>query len=1008
MVVRPDRQWRDWGRPDWNSALFLHFFFDSEGTSVPVRTLSVTPETLAIVTGDPDASPEDVKTSFLHAVGNDPSAIRRNLNPRKYIDNLGWLLDKPPPFFIYLILSCFVASGSDVRIRGEGNFRTRLNLLLGNVESVSNGLNQMWELFKTWLDFHRSKGSPYRDLELPDPGRMVLIGYSIRLGFPDRKDQNRLIDLLKVANIGDEPTPLEVIRVIDRRRASFGDPFIREFDSFRKGYFNRTPDAGKSPFWAAVRDAVCADLVTQKEDRPKFGLILFPSDSGFEDDIFLLSDRDLAFECSGKSVRFVRTDNDVGRLTHIAMTGDETGDDSSDIIGAVLDWSLFRSVPALKKSPLSKSVAQGILLFVKNDVGLFEWCASSIRDGSIKVFVREDLKDRFLGAFPESRMPIFHEGCRYAEWVDSEPFDAEDLFAMEIECGSELEEIRCLQSPIESPGLHLSGGIRVEDGYLGIPPCLPDVHAPEADRVEMIRMPDGPAYGDTTAVVLTGKETKGEFAITHTPGLFLEGQYSIIARNGEKVVGVKQINFRSKATPSEFRYPTAPSNWYIEAIGPDVRIYDPEPNGWLLPLTGSAPISEKYDHSIPSQLHLFKLPLYTPEAAYSSDAGSLIEICAGKFSRKRGIPEAEFLDLLQKLFPIEKKSYVWDLARSWEENSYFDRLIDRTWKARCYFAVPPHLLLRKSGHRHFAVLTGLATGEIRQFVAKSLEGSGATQEERFSHSPMVATPLMWSSDSAQPFTRIAGEIKIPIVECPDVVEHLWPIGSVIAKVSPPPTGYKRKGTWDWNRGYFVPEEPCRGEKSAVLVELLVRARNDAPDFYRVSWENDRVWWTYCRNWAFLVACTLHRIMPFLSSGKTDLLGIGSPWVHLPLVYARWLSATSHIIPSPSLSDAGQAVYVYKFPAERERDRLLKVLWGRSGSDPVNLPKPLKALISEARRFHRSEDRIQPLPEDLRDILNSLTTDPHARELAYSRFPARLIPGIRAMLDNLVTRRRDNE
>lgn len=1012
MVNRPEKHWKEWGRPEWDSALFFHFFFDVEGTSVPVRTLSVTQETLVLVTGDHGAVPEDVKLSFLKAVGNDPSAIRHHLSPSRYFGTFKWLSEEPPHFFLYLTLTCFVASASDGAVSEIGNFRDRMRILLGNDESVSyglDGLNTTWTLLKTWLDHHRSKGAQYRGLELPDPGHMVLIGYSIRLAFPKRRDLIKLIDIFADAKLGDDPSPFEVIQLVGKNRNWFTDHFRKEFDAFKAAYFGKDRDVGKSPFWAAVKAAVSADRIARKERRSKFGLILFPSESGFEDDMFLLSDTELDIEYSGKPVRFVRAESNVGRLPYIAVPGAGGGEDPLDIIGALMDWDLFRSVPALKKSPLSVSIGQGVLLFVKNEVGLYESCTNNVRDSSVKVYVWDDLKDEFLAAFPEDRKPEFHKDCRYTGWVESEPFDAEDLFSMKIASGSKLERIRCLQRPIENPSLHLSGGIRVEDGYLGIPPCLPEIHAPEADAVQMIPLSDGKPIGDGAGHILNKTEGgEGVFTITVPPSSFLEGQYSIVARRGEDVVvGVKRIEFHSNAAPSEYKYPSNPSNWYVESGGPDVLPYNLASRGWQLGSEAPPLDAGKYDHNIRNRSSVPKFPLYSSEEVYSSEAGALIEICAGKTTRKRGIPEAEFIDLLQRVFPLGKRSHVWDLARSWTENCYLDRLIDRTWKGSCYYPVRPHLVVRRTGARYQAALVGLATREIRQFVAKSMLSGGALQEERFSHSPMVPAPLMWSSEMDGIFSRIAEEINISIVGSLDVSDRLWSVGGVIAKVSLPPGGYRRKGIWDWNKGYFVSEDQYCGSRSPVLVEWMTRTRSDSPDYYLVSWADGKTWWTYSRNWALLAAYTLCGQVPLVSSGGTELVEIGLPRVYLPLVYARWLSVSSRIVPSPIFEESGRSDYTYAFPTKRERDRFLGMFWDRSANDSVILSKTLKTLLSEANRFRRSEERTLPLPGDIREILDSLTANPQAKELARSRFPARMIPGIRTAFAEFGIRRGEN-
>src|SRR6267143_3304472 len=187
---------QSWAISEWNKRLFEYFFSIADEGDEPVTRLVVTPEELQRVVGSDAVSQDNVHDTFL-------KAIRERLKAEKKLLWDAFALEKRrtnryaiPPFFAHLVLTCLAASYADDDGRDQGNnFRKWLNTLLGRAPDDPNyplyDLPVLWWKLVSWLDEARRRGESYRELVLPKPGRMRLIGYSVNLAFPPRKDQTR-------------------------------------------------------------------------------------------------------------------------------------------------------------------------------------------------------------------------------------------------------------------------------------------------------------------------------------------------------------------------------------------------------------------------------------------------------------------------------------------------------------------------------------------------------------------------------------------------------------------------------------------------------------------------------------------------------------------------------------------------------------------------------------------------------------------------------------------------
>src|SRR5262249_20338449 len=157
--------------------------------------------------GDADADADEVRDAFVDAVR---SGIRRS---KSLLDDAsdyqGWpgppSWDFPPRFVAHLLFTCIAASESSDELGDEGSFVSRLRDLTHDQlpENSLQALPRLWENLAAWLD---ANGGRFRPLVLPNPGGLTRIGYTVKLAFPDRRDQRQLSDLLDRAGLaGHEP-----------------------------------------------------------------------------------------------------------------------------------------------------------------------------------------------------------------------------------------------------------------------------------------------------------------------------------------------------------------------------------------------------------------------------------------------------------------------------------------------------------------------------------------------------------------------------------------------------------------------------------------------------------------------------------------------------------------------------------------------------------------------------------------------------------------------------------
>lgn len=171
---------------EWEACLTRHYLrSDGPSGNGPITFIDATPSELRTASGRDDWSDETARQSFLASFG--AAEVRSWLGGR-----IVWAgLDDPTPgYFRYLVLTCFVVATDD-KWSDTHDFRLRLAQVLGTdtaFQSVT-GVIRLWQTLVRWCERRRDAGDPFRQLILPEPGNMVLIGHAVKLAFPAWRDR---------------------------------------------------------------------------------------------------------------------------------------------------------------------------------------------------------------------------------------------------------------------------------------------------------------------------------------------------------------------------------------------------------------------------------------------------------------------------------------------------------------------------------------------------------------------------------------------------------------------------------------------------------------------------------------------------------------------------------------------------------------------------------------------------------------------------------------------------
>jgi len=1016
------RDWKDWTREDWNEKLFLHFFYDSDGEDRPVRSIPVTLDELAKVVSDSGADTHEIQEAFLGVVRTSSHIEFNHRLSRYHIDQkTGWKGEEIPPFFVELAFSCLVASPPDGEIRNDGDFRNRLALLLGHEQTAANypleRLASFWRAFSKWLDERRTVGDPYRRLELPPLDHRVRIGYSINLAFPSRKDLINLIDVLSKGEFEEDPPIPSVFDLVGNSIEKFSTNFRRAYDEFRQAFRSKERNLERFPFWGAVRDAVASNLEDEKtKDLTKRSLKLVLEQGGV---VLLLST--IPGDVIGK-LMFKEADSPYGEFKGFLCVN---SDSDFDFLQATyqatqrLLQERYQNVLTGKGwRSIEIAIEQGLLLFMKSESLTWELTFARQEEGSLQALVKDSLVTCFLDAFPKDMRP-YRKPSRYQGWTELEQFPGKRLDLLAYPENSPLAAIRCLQPTFSGPRLSLVGGCPVDGGYLGIPVCLPLVRAPQADEVRIDPI-DREKSGNVIQLTRVQMDSN-DFTFPKALQNPLDGCYRVISSLKGRVLVNKRIVFRPDIVVNSYARPTEPHAWEIEAGGPDVLTYGEEANGDHRPSeyknqathnTGDNAVTIS---RVSGRLHMMKSSLPTWqrfdtlrsrkehdvwEPCDFTESVRLMEVCGGLAMRRKGITEAELMDLVRECLTVERYNKQWDVVRAWTEGGYLDRLQYKKWRRTEYFPRPPRFVLEKQKGFVRGVLFGLATPAIRNRSDIELLESGAKRIQVLSRSKWVVPSPAWRAPSADPYIRLSKILGFeePVWMKP-LVETLWSLNEIVASREAPPRFYECWGCWEWDKGWFSQDIKPRKEG----IEVVRFHRPDRSPYYLVTIDGENVWWSTSRNWSLLLAHELKGEAIFALAGTDQVVRIGKGQVHLPLPIGRHLAMTGITVPGP-IEDANGG-YIYQFKDSKERLLFLSAIWGGVELDTAEMRRWARWILSLSNRPTMvTSVRAVPLPNPIRQGLKRFYEVPEVRELSRTKIDPSILPRVREGLSRFTKAR----
>lgn len=978
------------GPQDWNRALFQHFFVTQNETARPVSRLVVSPEELAKAAGVPGIDPQSARESFLAAIRCSPPKFRWQLSSARLIRGV-WDRKEPPPFLAYLFFTCFAAASLDTETVDEGVFRERLRQLLKHPVGTSYALTELpilWRAFAAWLDKRREEGAPYRALVLPGPGRMTLIGYSIRLAFPSRVDRLRLVDLISAADWGATPTVPEVFVAIDRERNRFSSDFREVFVRARRALETGCDAAELEALWSAVVEAAgfASAGATERRSRLRYQLFL-QEDEILRAEPFLVASA--AAPAARGTVTFAHLEEPFGEYGFLVRA--TAGGSTTVITKLLLLGALADRVPDLKGSSIDRAVEQGVLLFRRNDNLTWELAVSRPEEGTVRALIVESLSEPFLRLFraagPSPR------STKFDGWLDIGPFDMATLQEPSGEREPRLSGVRCLQRTRVGSQLHIAGGVRVDGGYLGTRGLLPEVRCPAAREVTLFHVHAG-ADGIRTSfavALVQHSERPDTFSFTEEQD-DLEGRFNLVATRDGQVVATREVVFHARILGCDYAVPTEPQRWIVEAGGPDV-----------LPASEGAEcfLSHVREEDFPSvqprgvaQLSDDSGECHTEEFSMDDVPGldRFVEAVAAISVARKGIAESELVELLQKILRAEGGRGVWDVVRAWLEAGFLDVFSRRHWRGRVYFARRPRLVFLDGEFGSRVVLHGLAPYRLRTLARKVFAEIGAVPLGVRSFSREVGVPLTWTVESIVSAEAAVQRLALGALEFVRAPHRLaMPIEAVTVPEDEMPSGYERQGVWDWEQGGFPNREPVGGS-NGVRIEWHIRM--DRPDRYVVFGRDGTLWSTFARTWALLVGHRWAERRPFEALGRATLLRPPGSGPYIPLPVARALVLRSGAVSGPMDSTGQGRAYAYRASNAGERDWLLHWLCGRR--DHAEIHRRFAWLLAAARQSSGA-DVVVP-PADLRRRLHTLAHIPDAVAISDRRIPRRMLPHLRRTIE----------
>jgi hypothetical protein len=726
----------------WESLLVDHYLrADGPFGSAPLRSLDATPVELAHSTLLEGLDPEDAKRCFLSSFRQTNvtrDVFRGAIMPKA-------LSGTAPGYFRYLVLSTLVPALSPEDTSTK-DFRERLGELLGLDGSLSDvgGLPLLWRQLSTWCERRRAKAQPYRRIELPDPGHMTLIGYSVRLAFPSWRDRDRLthdVERIGPTNLKAPRTatahlkhPVEFDAYSASMKDAFGDFYVRFQGGERLLSHHR--------FWRLLQD-VCSSV----EKEAKNGVSEL---AGRLTLLFGIDDSDLSMEFT------------VGvRSEPESAAHSESG--PRCIEGSVPNvlQELGAAGPKLRCVPgeLVQAIASGVLLFTEEHWG--QWLLtkrSEIRGAKVIAIVRRNVANK-------CKLPteIWHSVG--GEWV----FSVLGLGAVETLLLSVNQRLADGNDDLAT--MELIGGVRTGNVLLGRPRILPTIRATASSIISI--MPVGSTRGCMT-IESTGTDTWELGA--NSP---VAGMWRVIATEPS----AREVSLESEQNVK-----------FDDRAIEHVSLADPDRD----PINLEAEIEIAIRHGVALELRGSR----SISASGVCDE-RLTDLLEAMYARGRtGWAESDLVALINHVNGVGNVPRPWDLLRVLHEAGWIQPRQLTKWRGRRWFLGGLAIIALGTGPAAISVLDGATPLVIQERFIRVAEALGGRPVGGL---PIGSwSPPMLAVEGADP-VELGKALGIPTRPEMMVEASPAPLSWPVEKRSV--THRELAATWSWNRGLFRIEAP---------------------------------------------------------------------------------------------------------------------------------------------------------------------------------------------------------
>jgi hypothetical protein len=944
-----------WAVSEWNTRLVDHYFGRRSPSDPAVKSLLVTSEELARAVGAPESRAEQVRDAFVSCIRQ---TMRGRLFPVGFDYYLTWddqrrliqgVWQKTLPEFVaHLIFACLAATESPDDFADEHSYIARLDALCASSRTDDDLrlMPALWRYLVEWLS--QADDGRYRSLVLPPDNGWTRIGYTVRLAFPSRRDQQTLFEVLSQADcVVNDPPVGHVLLAVANETDRFRRYFQEVFKEFRSKY-QRDSSSGAElrthPFWASVQNAVRRSHPTG-ENAPELLAVQLLAEVGEQQLAPFLVASDEPRD--DPALVAEELPSNIGPFRWVLASAMEGRQPSVE--DAVAEALSRRR----RFDGIDRLVQQGVLLFAETEVpGTFELVSDAASPRTRHALVRADLIQEFARRFSTKNTIVAAHAI--SGWtalleVAVTPTEPGTLN------GTSLQRVWALQRGIPITRLKAVGGIRIEGGWLGSKEVLP--------RIE--------SHGD--GELWLRREGFGELALDRAAdGLWslprddFEGTVFLSQRLDNQDVDHISVEFVAVPSLENFKPLPEPATWLRESVGQSLSlgerpaaseqgedwefIADPVlflgPNvgqfvadsslaAWVVVRSGNRhrvrrgairggpanPVGQVATDQLRRRWRkllfnsecdsrdgealrarasirpLAQGELPPVEASIGDSAfaaplrvmpaanlGRLVDVAVARFNARAGISFQEWYDLLSTISGIDEPSTLRSISRAWEEAGLVDVVSRTRWRSSVVRGRPPSLALFASGGGWAATLVGLALRTTVRNLQALAKELGVDSQIRDGCSDWVPQALCFRSGNREALLQIARAARIDTTCVSMAGVEDEGRRGRARAATPPPTNYQ-----DRHRVPVWPMAPA----SETDLAMFRSYRRDAPDFWEVVGSRGR-YWSFNPNSARLWGAAMTGVSPVAVDGNR----LVAERAFLPLPLARFLTIVSGLRSGP--------------------------------------------------------------------------------------------------------------